>query len=966
MAESNVSILISAKDATSQAFSSVKAQLLGVGVTLAGVGYAMKSVIDTYSAYEEAFVGLRQSAELSNEELDKLNKELIDLSSRKPMNFIELTQIADQLTTIGVRGVENLMKLTEGVEDLNAATGLNVNSIIGTYELLMKQMGLTADDFDNFGSALDEASDKVGASIDDINGFIRATASMAASNKINIQGLITFGTTFSKLGLGAGEASLVFNRSMLTIKNAVKEGGEDLMMIAEISGMSVRDFKKLWEEDATQALTKFMQGISKNYNKYSSSLSDLGLVNNRTAKTFAALSKEGVDFNEVMGLVNTAFEDSNAMADDASIKYTTFNSEFEVLKNNFDNFKNDLGKELVPTLKETNTWLIENMDTIKNMTVWTIDLLGGIVKFIKFVGASIYTAVETAGHGMEIIWEMMKGNFDKANELREKYSKNIQDDLDQLNVMKDDFIASFVSMADASEENNEKQIDSNENKVDAIKAANDKSREEEKAAEELSLKQRLEREKENRKTLQSIVDDTYKKMESTMQEFEQNNRDESKASADKIKELNQQKADSYTEYIAKIEDLEAEHKDKMLSIEEDYQTSLQVIEIATKDKAAAFIFKNEAELSKKTKELKKEERKLDKLMRKEEELESENAIESRIENQNAVLDGLDSQLKALDSLTDQDKESIATQKQSYKDQIEQNKEILKGLQDKLSENQKNRQEIENNIKAGKEHVSGIKDDLSVLKKEQETYKDDMKGLVAELSEAKRQAGLTEYQRIIENAETEKAKLTEVTQQKLQEEETRIQNTKAQLQKEFNEKQQIINKEIEAEQSKIKTLKNAYDTYYKDILSKDNEFMERYKYNREQETKVAIENIGLVMDEYENLVNTLNTTDSNKNEYQKAYEKGMSKAAAYRAKGDYSAAAKTEALAKEYLTKSQNYTNTNNGFSLGNVLDSVKPVTGGMVNNVSINIAAVYGEDQSMIKRISNAIVDRLKTSLKLG
>src|SRR5690606_40410175 len=67
----------------------------------------------------------------------------------------------------------------------------------------------------------------------------------------------------SSVGIEAEAGGSAISRVMINMAQSVEMGGEDLENFAKVAGLSVKDFTKLFEKDAADALVTFIEGLSK-------------------------------------------------------------------------------------------------------------------------------------------------------------------------------------------------------------------------------------------------------------------------------------------------------------------------------------------------------------------------------------------------------------------------------------------------------------------------------------------------------------------------------------------------------------------------------------------------------------------------------------------------------------------------------------------------------------------------------
>jgi hypothetical protein len=121
---------------------------------------------------------------------------------------------------------------------------------------------------------------------------------------------------------------------------------------ANVAGMAAEEFRQLWEEDAGEAFTRFVEGLGEAGDEAISFLTELDLTDQRLVRSFLSLSNAGDLLRRAMGLSESAWEENIALQEEADKRYRTTESQLTMLKNTFRNLGITLGSEVLPFLNE--------------------------------------------------------------------------------------------------------------------------------------------------------------------------------------------------------------------------------------------------------------------------------------------------------------------------------------------------------------------------------------------------------------------------------------------------------------------------------------------------------------------------------------------------------------------------------------------------------------------------------------
>src|SRR5690606_32622255 len=108
-------------------------------------------------------------------------------------------------------------------------------------------------------------------------------------------------------------------------------------IFAAVAGMTVEDFRALWQRDAAVAFVAFVEGLGRSGNQAFAILRDLGLADQRLIRAF--LSVAGADdlLRRSVEMANVAWEQNAALVEEAEKRYRTRASRLRMLQNRLTN-----------------------------------------------------------------------------------------------------------------------------------------------------------------------------------------------------------------------------------------------------------------------------------------------------------------------------------------------------------------------------------------------------------------------------------------------------------------------------------------------------------------------------------------------------------------------------------------------------------------------------------------------------
>lgn len=135
------------------------------------------------------------------------------------------------------------------------------------------------------------------------------------------------------------------------------EGENKLAQFAAVAGMKVDEFKELWQTDAKEAFTLFVEGLGASGDQAIGILGELGLEDQRLVRSFLSLGNAGNLLRNSFELSSTAYAENAALTEEASKKYQTFASQMQLVKSQVKDMTITAGKYLMPFLEQGMTKL---------------------------------------------------------------------------------------------------------------------------------------------------------------------------------------------------------------------------------------------------------------------------------------------------------------------------------------------------------------------------------------------------------------------------------------------------------------------------------------------------------------------------------------------------------------------------------------------------------------------------------
>lgn len=388
-------------------------QLSGIGmsltknltVPLAAVAAAsLKAGID----FESAFAGVRKTVDASEEDLKKLERGIRDMAMEIPASAEAIAGVAEAAGQLGIK-TENILSFTRTMIDLGEATNLTADQAATLLARFANVTGLPQDEFDRIGSTIVALGNNFATTEAEIAEMAQRLAAAGSIAGVTAPEIMGFSAALTSVGINAEAGGTAFSKLFTEIFAATQSGGEKLSQFARVAGMSAEQFRESYEQNATGAIVKFVEGLG-NINKSGGNviavLDEMGITEIRMRNALLSSAEAGDLLADAIGTANDAFEDNNALNKEAAERYKTTAAQLSILWNRVKELGYQIAQILMPAFKailevvgSVVDWFSQ-LDEGTKRTIVTIGLaaaaIGPLVlavgKFIT-VGATIITTL---------------------------------------------------------------------------------------------------------------------------------------------------------------------------------------------------------------------------------------------------------------------------------------------------------------------------------------------------------------------------------------------------------------------------------------------------------------------------------------------------------------------------------------------------------------------------------------------
>lgn len=356
-----------------------KISVASVGTSAALVG-ASKTAID----FESAFAGVTKTVDGTEEQLEEIKQGILDLAEVTASSSTEIAAVAEAAGQLGVK-TENILAFTETMVRLGDSTNLSADEAATAIAQLYNVMGADINTVDQFGAALVELGNNAATTESDILNMASRIASSGHQVGLTEQEILALATTLSSVGLEAEGGGSAISAVITQIDKDVALNTDTLSTWAEMSGMSIKSFKNLWETDAMSAIQKVVSGMGdaaaggQNLNVI---LDELGVTSLRQTDTMKRLSSASELMSSMVDLSNNAWEENAALTNESAKRYETTAAKITQMKNTITELCVKLGDILLPIIQSV-------INAISRFANWLTNLNPAVQKVIVAVLAIV-------------------------------------------------------------------------------------------------------------------------------------------------------------------------------------------------------------------------------------------------------------------------------------------------------------------------------------------------------------------------------------------------------------------------------------------------------------------------------------------------------------------------------------------------------------------------------------------------
>lgn len=323
----------------------------GLTLPLTAIGGA---AVNSAIQFESAFAGVRKTVNGTEENFAKLEQGIQDMAKTMPQSASDIAGVAEAAGQLGIQ-TDSILDFTKTMIMLGDATNLSSEEAATQLARFANIVQMSQDNFDRLGSSVVALGNNLATTEAEIVAMGMRLA--GAGNQIGLTEaqIMSFAGALSSVGIEAEAGGTAFSKVMIELQSAVENGGKTLEDFANVANMTSEQFAKAFKEDAAGAIVAFISGLNDTERLGKSTLGvieSLGMTEIRLRDTLLRAAGAGDLLSQSLEIGTTAWEENNALANEAEQRYATMASRLAMLKNRLNDVAMQVGDILMPYFED--------------------------------------------------------------------------------------------------------------------------------------------------------------------------------------------------------------------------------------------------------------------------------------------------------------------------------------------------------------------------------------------------------------------------------------------------------------------------------------------------------------------------------------------------------------------------------------------------------------------------------------
>lgn len=303
-------------------------------------------------SFESAFANVKKTVIGTEEQLKKLEKGILKLSTEMPTTAKDIAEVAASAGQLGIE-TENILTFTKAMIQLGETSNMSANEAADALARFANITRMNQRDFDRLGSTVVALGNSLATTEKEVVEMSLRLAGAAKQIGMTEPEILAFAGSLSSVGIEAQAGGSAFSKLMINMKLATVTGGQELKNFAAVAGVTASEFKTLFAKDASGAILKFIQGLASLEGTGVSAievLDKMGITGIRLRDAILRATGASDIFSRSLALGRTEWEQNNAMQKKTAAFYQTTEAQLKILRNQVMLTAKEIGDTLTPSL----------------------------------------------------------------------------------------------------------------------------------------------------------------------------------------------------------------------------------------------------------------------------------------------------------------------------------------------------------------------------------------------------------------------------------------------------------------------------------------------------------------------------------------------------------------------------------------------------------------------------------------
>jgi len=334
---------------------------LAIGaIGLAGGGFAVKEAI----AFESAMADVKKVFTGTDEELAKLNKEIIDMSTRLPMAANDIAKIAAAAGQAGI-ATKEIARFTEDAVKMGVAFDISAEEAGQAMAEMRTAFKMSQDDVVSLADKINYLGNNTPAAAKGIMEIVQRIGPLGEVGGYASGSIAALGATIRGMGVQEEIAATGIKNMMLALVSGESATKSQRAAYAEL-GLESTAVAKAMQKDSERTTLTVLKAVSK-LDKYKQAAVLKNLFGSESLGSIAPLLTNMQELEKNLNMVGDASKYAGSMEAEYAARAATTENQIILAKNTIRALAIELGSTLLPAV---NQGLTAFQNIIQQVRAW--------------------------------------------------------------------------------------------------------------------------------------------------------------------------------------------------------------------------------------------------------------------------------------------------------------------------------------------------------------------------------------------------------------------------------------------------------------------------------------------------------------------------------------------------------------------------------------------------------------------